>query len=353
VRFSLAELARRIGAEVAGDPAREVGALRTLAEAGPDDLSFLTGARYLEAARRSRAGALLVGTKSPALAVDRLIARDPHDALASLVELFHPPAPRRAGVHPTAVIDPESVVDPSAGVGPYAVVARGATVAAGASIGAHVVVGERCLVGEGVVLHPHVVLYPGVTVGAGTEVHAGTVLGADGFGYASSTAGHRKIPQVGTVTIGERVEIGALSAIDRAMLGATTIGDGTKIDNLVQVGHNVEVGRHAILCGQVGIAGSARLGDGVVLGGQSGVGGHIELGNGVQVASKSAVYEPVAAGTTMAGIPAAPIGRWRRSQAWVGRLGELVRRVRALERRVGVKSGEAKSGVDEGGEEER
>jgi UDP-3-O-[3-hydroxymyristoyl] glucosamine N-acyltransferase len=336
VRFSLAELARRIGAEVAGDPRREVGALRTLDEAGPDDLSFLTSARYLEAARRSRAGALLVGTKSPELDVDRLVARDRADALASLVEIFHPKAPRRAGVHPTAAIDPESSVDASAGVGPYAVVERGATVGAGAWIGAHAVVGERCRIGENAVLHPHVVLYPGVTVGAGSEIHAGTVLGADGFGYASSPAGHRKIPQVGTVTIGERVEIGALTAVDRALLGATTIGDGTKIDNLVQVGHNVEIGRNVILCGQVGIAGSALLGDGVVLGGRAGVGDHVVVGERVKVASAAVVYQEAEAGATLAGVPAIPIQRWRRQQAMLRRLESIWKRVRAVERRLGM-----------------
>jgi UDP-3-O-[3-hydroxymyristoyl] glucosamine N-acyltransferase len=341
VRFSLAELARRIGAEVAGDPAREVGALRTLAEAGPDDLSFLTGARYLEAARRSRAGALLVGAKSPVLAVDRLIARDPSDALASLVELFHPPAPRRAGVHPTAAVDPASEVDPTAGVGPYAVIERGATIAAGARIGAHAVVGERCRVGENAVLHPHVVLYPGVEVGAGAEIHAGTVLGADGFGYASSSAGHRKIPHVGTVTIGERVEIGALSAVDRALLGSTTIGDGTKIDNLVQVGHNVQVGRDAILCGQVGIAGSAQLGDGVVLGGGAGVSDHAIVGDRVQVASVSVIYGTAEPGAVVAGTPAVPIQQWRRQQAILRRLDSIWSRLRRLERRVEPGAGDA------------
>jgi UDP-3-O-[3-hydroxymyristoyl] glucosamine N-acyltransferase len=346
VRFSLAQLAERIGGEVAGDAAREVSGIRTLDQAGPDDLSFLTSARYLDAAKASRAGALLVGPKSPELPVDRLVARDPSQALATLIELFHPAPARLSGIHPTASVDPAAAVDPSAEIGPFAVVERGARVGAGASVRAHAVVGAGSSVGEGAVIHPHVVLYPGVDVGRGSVVHAGTVLGADGFGYASSAAGHRKIPQVGGVEIGSEVEIGALSAVDRALLGTTRIGDGTKIDNLVQVGHNVEVGRHSILCGQVGIAGSARLGDGVVLGGQAGVGGHLEVGARAQVASKSAVYESVAAGETVAGIPAAPIGRWRRRQALFARLDEIWRRVKALERRGGT-------GSDEGNEETR
>ncbi len=351
MRFSLAELAERIGAEVAGDPGRQIGAIRTLELAGHDDLSFLISARYLEAARASRAGALLVGPKSPELAFDRLVARDPSQALATLIELFHPAPPHRPGIHPTAVVDPEAAIDDSAEIGPYAVIERGARVGAGASVRAHAVIGAGSSVGVGAVIHPHVVLYPGVAIGRGTIVHAGSVLGADGFGYASSEAGHRKIPQVGGVEIGSEVEIGALSAVDRALLGTTRIGDGTKIDNLVQVGHNVEVGRHSILCGQVGIAGSARLGDGVVLGGQSGVGGHLELGHRVQVASKSAVYDSVAAGETVAGIPAAPIGRWRRRQALVARLEEIWKRLRALERRGLEPSGGNESGKDDEGHE--
>ena len=339
-RFTLAELAERIGARVAGDGRREIGAVRTLDAAGPDDLSFVTSARYLEAARASKAGALLVGEKTAELPFDRLVAREPSHALAAVIELFHPPAPVRPGVHPTAAIDPEASVDPSASIGAFAVVERGARVGARASVGPHAVVGGGARLEEDVVLHAHVVLYPGVALGRGTVVHAGSVIGADGFGYASSAAGHRKIPQVGTVEIGADVEVGALSAIDRALLGATRVGDGTKIDNLVQVGHNVEVGRHSILCGQVGIAGSARLGDGVVAGGQAGIGGHLDIGDRVQVASKSAVYESVAAGETVAGIPAAPIGSWRRRQALVARLEEIWRRLRSLEKRVGESQGE-------------
>jgi UDP-3-O-[3-hydroxymyristoyl] glucosamine N-acyltransferase len=194
------------------------------------------------------------------------------------------------------------------------------------------VVGRGSSVGAGAVLHPHVVLYPGVELGERAVVHAGSVLGADGFGYATERGAHLKIPQVGGVEIGADVEIGALSAVDRATLDATVIGAGTKIDNLVQVGHNVRVGRNSILCGQVGIAGSAELGDGVVLGGQAGVAGHLALGDGAQVASKSAVYEGVAAGEVVAGIPAVPIGRWRRRQALAARLEEIWRRLRALER---------------------
>ncbi len=342
--WTLGELAERVGAEVVGDPASRIRGVRTLDAAGPGDLSFLTQSKYLEAARRSAASALLVGHPIPDWQGAQLVVANPAAALATLLEWMYPEPAPPAGVHPTAVVAAGAAVDPTAAIGPYAVVGEGATVAAGAVLGAHVVIGAGCEVGAGAVLHPHVVLYRRTRVGAGSVVHAGSVLGADGFGYVSEGGGRRKIPQVGDVEIGTEVEIGALSAIDRALLGTTRVGDGTKIDNLVQVGHNVEIGRGAILCGQAGVAGSSRLGDGVVLAGQVGVAGHLTVGAGAQVASKSAVYAEVAAGATVAGIPAAPIAGWRRQQALLRRLTELWRRLRRLERAAGLSSeGEGES----------
>src|SRR6185295_9948094 len=189
-------------------------------------------------------------------------------------------------------------------------------------------------------LHPHAVLYDGTAVGANSVVHAGAVLGADGFGYATQGGAHHKVPQIGRVVVEAEVEIGANTTIDRATLGETRIGAGTKIDNLVQVGHNVRIGRHCILCGQAGIAGSTRLGDGVVLAGQAGVAGHIELGDRVQVAAKSAALAPVAPGAVVAGIPAVDLRQWRRQVALLSRLGEMNRRLKALEKKLGVPRGE-------------
>ena len=343
--WTLAELAALVGGEVVGDPGRRIERVRTLDAAGPDDLSFLTGARYLEAARASRAGAILAGSRVADVRADLLVAANPSLALARILDRLHPRPRAAAGVHPTAVVAADAGVDPSASVGPYAVVGAGARIGARAEVHSHAVVGAGCEIGEDAVLHPHAVLYPGVRIGARTEVHAGAVLGADGFGYATERGVHHKIPQVGVVEIGDDVEIGALSAVDRALLGATRVGAGTKIDNLVQVGHNVEIGRAAILCGQVGVAGSAKLGDGVVLGGQAGIGGHLNVGDRAQVASKSAVYDAVAAGQTVAGIPAVRIGEWRRQQALGRRLAELWRRLRGVERRVGAT---AAGGDDEG-----
>jgi UDP-3-O-[3-hydroxymyristoyl] glucosamine N-acyltransferase len=329
---TLGQLAAEIGAEPVDEPEREIVGLRTLAEAGPEHLSFLTHPKYLAAARATRAGALLVGRRLPELALPQLVVGDPQAALARLLEVFHPGARPAPGAHPTAVIGARCAVDPSASIGAYVVLGDGASVGADAVLHPHVVVGEDCVIGARSVLHAHVVLYPRVRLGADVVLHAGAVLGADGFGYASGAGAPTKIPQVGGVEIGDDVEIGALSAVDRALLGTTRVGAGSKIDNLVQVGHNVEIGRNVILCGQVGVAGSAKLGDGVVLGGQAGVAGHLTVGAGAQVASKSAVYASVPDGEVVAGIPARKIGEWRRAQALLRRLEEIVRRLRALER---------------------
>jgi UDP-3-O-[3-hydroxymyristoyl] glucosamine N-acyltransferase len=343
--WRLADLAERVGGRVEGDPEREVEAVKTLDAAGPRDLSFLNHPRYREQALASRAGALLVGA---ALAEGLrgggdegdnpprplLVVTDTAFALSRLLSLLHASAAPEPGVHPTAVLEEGCAVDPTAWIGPYVVVGAGSRIGAGAALHAHVVVGRQCAVGDGAVLHPHAVLYPETEIGPGTIVHAGAVLGADGFGYATHGGVHHKVPQVGRVVVGQDVEIGALSSIDRATLGETRIGDGTKIDNLVQVGHNVQVGRHCILCGQAGIAGSTRLGDYVVLAGQAGVAGHIQLGDGAQVAAKSAALTSVEPGMKVAGIPAVELRRWRRQAALISRLEEMSRRLRALEKKL-------------------
>jgi UDP-3-O-[3-hydroxymyristoyl] glucosamine N-acyltransferase len=339
VGYRLAELAELVGGRVEGNPERTVDAIRPLEAAGPGDLSFLTHPRYRAQAEASGAGALLVGSSLPApagLGRDLLVVADPSFALARLLTVFHPAAVREPGVHPTAILEPGCAVDPTAHVGPYAVVGAASTIEARATVHAHVAIGRGCAVGEGAVLHPHAVLYDGTRVGPGSVVHSGAVLGADGFGYATHQGTHHKVPQVGTVVLEGDVEVGANSTIDRATLGETRVGEGTKIDNLVQVGHNVKVGKHCILCGQAGIAGSTRLGDGVVLAGQAGVSGHIQLGDRAQVAAKSAALSSVEPGAVVAGIPAIDLRKWRRQAVMIARLEKMSRRLRDLEKRLGL-----------------
>lgn len=356
MELRLADLAQRIGARLVGDPDRTVRGVANLREAGPDELSFLTSPRFRRQAEASRAGALIAGewaeeiVASPGDGVGwaLLVTDDPELALNRALELLYPRSEPEAGAHPTAIVDATAQVADDVYVGPYAVVGAGSTLGPGVVVEAHAVVGRGCVLGAGSVLHAHVVLYDGTVLGERVVVHAGTVLGADGFGYVSRSDGHHKVPQVGRVVIEDDVEIGALSAVDRAKVGATRVGAGSKIDNLVQVGHNVEIGARSILCGQSGIAGSSRLGEWVVLAGQAGVGGHIELGDRVQVGAASAAVRPVAEGTVVsATIPAMEIGRWRRQAALLGRLDEIYRRLRRLEERLPAEAGGDLSGAGE------
>ncbi len=331
---SLGALAELLGAELRGDAEREVHGIRGLEAAGPGDLSFVAGRRQRPAAERSRAGALLVGPENADLPQDRVVVADPYTALADLLPLFDPTPPVAPGVHPTAIVARDAVVDPSASVGPYAVIGPGTRIEAGARIHPHVVVGRDCRLQAGAVLHPGVVLYDGSEVGEGTVLHAGVVVGSDGYGYASGPGRHRKLAHLGRAVLEAEVEVGANSTIDRGMLEETRIGAGTKIDNLVMVAHNVQVGKRCLLVAQSGIAGSTKLGDGVVLAAQSGIIGHVEVGDGVVVATKSALLRGAEPGERVAGIPAGDLGAWKRRQALVGRLAELADRVRELERRV-------------------
>ncbi|HYL06617.1 MAG TPA: UDP-3-O-(3-hydroxymyristoyl)glucosamine N-acyltransferase [Thermoanaerobaculia bacterium] len=340
--YRLAELAELVAGRVEGDPERAIEAIRALETAGPADLSFVTLARHRARALASAAGALLVGEDLAAALGDRprgagadlLVVADAGYALARLLELFHPAEVREPGVHPTAIVEAGAVVDPAAHLGPYTVIGAGSTVGAGAVVLAHAVAGRGCVIGERALIHPHAVLYDRTVVGPGCIVHSGVVLGGDGFGYATRKGVHHKLPQVGRVVLEEDVEIGANTTVDRAALGETRVGAGTKIDNQVMLGHNVQVGRRSLLCAQVGIAGSTRIGDGVVLGARVGAVDHVEIGDGVQAAAGTDVFESVPPGAVVGGSPAHEIGRWRRQIVLLWKLEEMFRRLRAIERRL-------------------
>lgn len=356
--ITVAEVARIAGGEVVrGDGARLLRGVKPLDEAGPGELSFVDGARYQARLRGSRAGAVLVGGGDLAALPEGTAAvrvDDPRTALVRVLEVLHPAAEEAPGVHPSAVVEPGAEIAPSAVVDPFAVVRAGARIGAGARVGAHTVVGRGCSVGDGTVLHPHVTLYDGTRVGARCVVHGGARLGADGFGFVPEAGGLRKVPQVGGCVIGDDVEVGANTTIDRGSIGDTVVGDGTKIDNLVQIGHNCRLGRHVIVVSQVGISGSTRVGDGAVLGGQAGVQGHIEIGAGARVGAQAGVTASVAAGATVSGYPARPHREALRAQAALFGLPKLVERLRALERAVFGRGAEgapssSRSSDDDGG----
>ncbi|MBI4255880.1 MAG: UDP-3-O-(3-hydroxymyristoyl)glucosamine N-acyltransferase [Candidatus Rokubacteria bacterium] len=347
--FTLGELAVALRATLDGDPARVVSGVAPLESAGPEHISFVTGRRYLAAARASRAGAFLAPPELTDLPGPVLRSPAPQLALIELLTLFHPPAAAPPGLAPSAVVAAGARVDPSASVGPLAVVEAGAVIGPRARVGALAYVGAGAEVGEDAVLHPRVVLYARVRLGRRVVVHAGAVIGADGFGYAFDGSTHRKIPQVGGVRIEDDVEIGANTTIDRATLGETVIGRGTKIDNLVQVAHNVEIGEHSIIVAQVGISGSCRLGRGVVLAGQVGVADHLTVGDGVVASAQTGIAADVAAGQTVMGMPARPAALARRIWAAENRLPDLIRRLRATERRLQRLEGQLGIGSPEGG----
>jgi UDP-3-O-[3-hydroxymyristoyl] glucosamine N-acyltransferase len=274
-------------------------------------------------------GALIL---PPGLEVDRacLYAEDPKAAFTRFLALCRRPLPLPAGVHPTAVVDPGAGVAPGASVGPYAVVERGARIAAGARVFPFCFVGEDCVVGPDTVLYPHVVLYQDVRIGARCVVHSHAVLGADGFGFAWDGARQVKIEQVGGVRIGDDVEIGAGSAVDRATSGTTTVGDGVKVDNLVQIGHNAEIGAHSLICGQAGVAGSAVIGRRVTMAGQSGVADHVTVGDEVILAARALATRDIAEPVVHYGFPARPDGL--RIAAALAELPRLRDRIQQLER---------------------
>ena len=333
------DLAAACGGRLVGDEGVVVDGVRSLEKAGPRDLSFAADAKAEKEAAASAAGVLLVRSAAPFPGRTVVEVPDPSAALAAILADAFPRRKACPGVHPTAIVGEGAKVDPAAEVGPYAFVGSETEVSAGAILESHVVVGRRCRVGAGAWLHPHVVLYDGVALGPRAEVHSGAVLGADGFGYAAGPAGLRKVPQVGGVDIGADAEIGANSCVDRATLETTRVGDGTKVDDLVMIGHNCDVGRHVVLCGQVGLAGSTSVGDQAVLAGQVGSGGHLRIGRGVKAGGQTGISSDVPDGASVFGTPHMPHRDAFRVNAELKKLPETARLVRELAKAAGVRTG--------------
>jgi UDP-3-O-[3-hydroxymyristoyl] glucosamine N-acyltransferase len=338
----LGELAERIGCRLEGDGAIEMRGVRPLELAGPDDLSFVTDARAAERALASHAGALILPDGVPAAGRPCLRTSNPYLAFARALAALHAVSPPAAGIHPTAVVDPSARIDPLASIGPLSVVGPDAEVGAETVLDAQVFVGAGVRIGRGCRVYPQVTLREGSALGNGVIIHSGSVIGADGFGYAKDGARYVKIPQVGCVVLEDEVEIGANVTIDRATLGETRIGRGTKIDNLVHLAHNVRVGPNTVILAQVGVAGSTEIGARVTLAGQVGIVDHVRLGDDVIVGSQSGVTKDVPAGAIVLGSPAAPHREFKRQLAAASRLPEhakllreLAARVAALERQSG------------------
>ena len=328
----LSEVAALVGGELVGADDPVITGAAGIEEAGPGDLTFVNRTGLLAGLERSAATAVIIGPGMDAHLPAVRCAR-PYQAVAAVLALMLPDPDRvfPAGVHPTAVVDPSAEVA-AAAVGPYCVVGAGTKVGPGTRLGPHVVLGPDVAVGRDCVIHAHVTVREGCSVGDESILHAGVVIGTEGFGYLPGDEGLERIPQVGRVVIGRRVEIGAGSCIDRATTGETVIGDGTKIDNQIQIGHNVKVGRHCALSAQTGISGSCVLGDGVTAGGQVGVADHVKIGDGVKIGAKSGINRDIPAGQNVFGYPAHEAAEAFRITSALRRLPELLRRVASLEK---------------------
>lgn len=329
----LSEIASQVGGVLEGDLDPVITGVAGIDEAGPGDLTFLARPGLAEALARSGAAGVLVGPDL-AVSVPAVRVEDPYRAFAGFLARLQTPTDRifPPGVHPTAVVDPSADVSGAAAIGPYCVVGPGTTVGRGTRLGPHVVLGCDVTVGADCTLHARVTLREGTVVGDRVVIQAGCILGTEGFGYLPSAEGLQQIPQVGIVVLEDGVELGAGVCIDRATVGRTVIGAGSKIDNQVQIGHNVRVGRDCTLSAQTGIAGSSKLGDRVMAGGQVGIADHVTLGNDVKIAAKTGIMKDAADGATLFGYPALDIRESMRMTAAVRRLPDLLKRVAQLEK---------------------
>ncbi len=332
---TLAELAAEVGGEMVGDGSRVIRGVAGIREAQPGEITFLANARYEAHMAETRASAVICGRGTASCAIPMIQVDNPYLAFQRAVRVFRPDLYRpEPGIHPSAVVAPGAVLGHEVAIGAHSVVEAGAVLGDRAVLMAGCYVGARAIVGDGTFLYPHVTVREECVIGRGCILHSGVVIGGDGFGYAFDDGRYHNVPQVGNVVIGDDVEVGANTTIDRATTGSTRVGEGTKIDNLVQIGHNVVIGRHCIIVAQVGIAGSTELEDFVTLGGQAGVGGHIRLGTHATVGGQSGVTKSIPPHSTWTGYPAVPHIKFKRLQAFFQRLPQLFQRTKALEQRV-------------------
>ena len=333
------ELAEAIGARLEGDGGVEVAGVAAPERAGARDLIYVDAAKHAERATASAALCVIAGEGVTFPGKTVLRSAQPKVAFAKAAELLLGRPPIATGIHPTAIVAPLARVSPGVNIGPYAVIGEDAHVGAGTQIGAHSVIGAGCWIGENCRIHPRVTLYGGVRIGHRVEIHSGAVIGADGFGYALGEGKYWKFPQAGIVEIGDDVEIGANTTIDRGSLDDTRIAEGVKLDNLVHVGHNCQIGAHTVVAAQAGLSGSCTFGKHVVVGGQAGFGERCKLEDGAVIGGQSGVLggKTIRSGEAVWGTPARSLEKFKEVYAWFGRLPELAARVKKLEGNIGGK----------------
>lgn len=346
-RISIGDIVDLVDGEYSGDRSGWIDAVRPLGEAGAHDLSFLASPRYEAEARSSSAGAILVRRDLIDDSPPWIRVEDPYYALACVLQKWFSEVPRPSGISERASIATTVRIGEQAAIGDWTTIGEGAVIGNRVTIHDNVSIGPNVVIGDDCIIYPNATLYHGVRIGSRCIIHASAVIGSDGFGFATHQGVHHKILQIGIVRIEDDVEIGAGTTIDRAALGETVIGQGTKIDNLVQIAHNVRVGKGCFIAAQAGIAGSTEIGDYCAFGGQSGATGHVRLGSRVMVSGRSVVMKSVAGPGTFAGTPARPLMEQRRREAMIGRLPRLIERIRAIERALGI---EKKDSNDESSE---
>lgn len=331
---TLQEIATHLGAEIEGDPQLAITGVAPMETAGPSEITFLGNRAYASKVATSKAGAILIPAKHrDECPMPSIRVPEPRLAYAKVLDLFFAPARPAGGVHPTAIVPESTTVDASASIGAYSVLGENVTVGAGSVIHPHVVIYDGVQIGADCVIHSSAVIREHVTVGDRTDVQNGAIVGADGFGFApQADRSWHKIPHTGRVILGDDVEIQAGACVDRAAVGDTTIGRGTKIDNLVQVGHGCHIGEDTLVCGLVGLAGSTTIGNRVIIAGQAGLAGHLTVEDDVTVGAQAGVISDLETGKTYHGQPAMESRRARNVYLHLSRLPELVKRVKALER---------------------
>jgi len=326
-------LAEAVGARLEGDGAIELRGVAAPERAGPHDLIYVEKAKRADRAASSSALCVIASENVALPGKTVLRSSQPKVAFAKAAALILERAPIAMGIHPTAIVAPLATVSVGAGVGPFAVIGEDAHVGEGTQIGAHSVIGAGCWIGEHCRIHPRVTLYAGVRIGDRVEIHSGAVIGADGFGYAQGEGRYWKFPQVGIVQIADNVEIGANTTIDRGSLDDTRIAEGVKLDNLIHIAHNCQIGAHTVMAAQVGLSGSCEFGEHVVVGGQAGFGEQCYLEDGAVIGGQSGVLggKTIRSGQTVWGTPARPLEKFKEQFAWQSRLPELAARIKELE----------------------
>ena len=328
--MKLADIVAKLGGEAVGEVAAPLSGVATLDSAGPGEIAFLANPKYRSKLASTRAGAVIVGPGDrDAGSMPRIVTDNPYAYYARTVGLFHPPRAPRPGIHPFAQVDASVSLDASVEIDAFAVIGKGTVLGTGAVIGSHCVVGENARIGAGTRLYPRVTVYDGCTIGARCIVHAGVVIGADGFGMARSEGAWLKIPQVGAVRIGDDVEIGANTTIDRGALDDTVIEEGVKLDNQIQVGHNCVIGAHTVIAGCTGISGSVTIGKHCMVGGGVGFVGHISICDHTSISGYTFVTKSITTpGTYTSGMPFMPHAEWLRNTTYIRRLYKIARALR-------------------------